>query len=309
MEDLTNIKYVYSNKFLKNINFKNKDYINQYSKFNYYLPQNIILDLKTNSRNVIKIINHYDFLKKYSNILLIINYNSKGFENLNRYMIKLYQNYFDNIVFITPSKINTKKIFSCNESSYGFYSYICILKIYEKYPDYKGYLFTNDDVFMKIWELKNLDFNIPWLYDFVPPNWHWLKASKCTKTYKILNNNIKWKQNLSRFLGDNYYIPAALSDFYYMPNYFISQLNKIYKIMYNSKIFLECAVPTSFGILLNKEYQLIFIHALWGRERRNAINTLLKESLQITIHPIKFFNSYFQKKVNQYIYFIEAKEY
>ena len=39
-------------------------------------------------------------------------------------------------------------------------------KVYNKYPNYKGYLYTNDDDFMKIWELNNLDFNIPWLYHF-----------------------------------------------------------------------------------------------------------------------------------------------
>ena len=117
---------------------------------------------------------------------------------------------------------------------------------------------------MKIWELNNLDFNIPWLYIFEPIYKNWTHYSNCIKLYNIINNNSNWKSNFTKFIGYNYYIPFALADFYYIPNYFASRLCEIFKYMYMSKIFLECAVPTSLGILLNKEYQLIYIKALWG---------------------------------------------
>ena len=309
LEDLSNIGYVLSNKFLKNIDYNYKIYNNIYPVFLYYLPQNPTMTLKKYSKNIIKLVNHYDFLKKYKDILLIINYNHGGFEKLNNYLKNLYQNYFDNLVFITPDYINNKNIISCNETFQGIYSYICFQKVYQKYPNYKGYLYTNDDDFMKIWELKNLDFNIPWIYNFVQPSKYWLKLSYCFNLYKILNNNYKWKLNLIKFLGYSYYIPAVISDFYYIPNYIANQICEIFKVMYNSRINLECAVPTSFGILLNREYQLIHFNALYGENRKKAINYLIKDNLQITIHPIKFFNFYFKKEVNQYIYFINAKEY
>lgn len=76
-------------------------------------------------------------------------------------MMNLNQNYFDNIVFITSGFINNKNLISCKKSYKGFFSYICFQKVYKKYPNYKGYLYTNDDDFVKIWELNNLDFNIP----------------------------------------------------------------------------------------------------------------------------------------------------
>ena len=79
--------------------------------------------------------------------------------------------------------------------------------------------------------------------------------------------------------------------------------------MYNSKIFLECAVPTSLGVLLNKEYQLIYFKPLYRNDRKKALTYLLKDYHQITIHPIKFFNFYFKKNINQYIEFINSKEY
>ena len=67
--------------------------------------------------------------------------------------------------------------------------------------------------------------------------------------------------------------------------------------------------PLLSAFYLNKEYQLIYIKALWGEERNNAINYLIREYNQITIHAIKFSNFIFQKNVDKYIDFINAKEY
>ena len=265
--------------------------------------------IKKNYQNNIKIVYHYNFFKKFKDILLIINYNHKGFECLNNYINKLYLEYFDKVIFITPSSFNTKDVISCKESFHGFYSYFCFQKVYKKYPNFKGYLYTNDDDFMKIWELNNLDFNIPWLYTFHGLSREWIHYSRCLKLNKILSNNSNWKQNLTNFLGKKYYIPVGLADFYYIPNNIAFRICEIFKVLYNSKIFLECAVPTSFGILLNKEYQLIHLKSLWGKNRRKAINHLIKDYKQITIHPIKFFNLYFKNNVNQYIEFINSKEY
>lgn len=57
-----------------------------------------------------------------------MNYNHIGFENLNEYLLKLYSPFFPNIVFITPNIINKSNeinIMPCNDSFYGYYSYIC----------------------------------------------------------------------------------------------------------------------------------------------------------------------------------------
>ena len=282
LEDLSNIGYNYSNKFIKNKIYYYKDYIKTYSKFNNYIPQTISIRLKKQNNQTIKI---------------------------NNYIMELYKNYFDNIVFITPGFINNKNLISCKNSYRGFFSYICFQKVYQKYPNYKGYLYTNDDDFVKIWELNNLDFNIPWLYNFgqLPKTYPFYKL--CINMSNILNNHTNWKQNLTKFLGNIYYIPEGIADFYYVPNYIAFRLCELFKVMYKSKIFLECAVPSSFGILLNKEYQLIYLRALFGQNRKKAINFLIKDYRQITIHPIKFKNIFFKKEVIQYISFINAKEY
>ena len=60
------------------------------------------------------------------------------------------------------------------------------------------------------------------------------------------------ENKFKKFLGHTYYIPIEIADFYYIPNTIASKICEIFEVMYNSKIFLECAIPTSFGILLKK---------------------------------------------------------
>jgi len=169
LDDLSNIGYKHASIFENKLNYEFEEYINSYTEFNSYIPFKPYEFLEKNKK-IIKIFFHKNSFIKYENVLLIINYNFKGFEYLNNYILKLYQNNFPNIVFITPSfTTNSPNTILCKESYKGYFSYICLEKVFSKYPNYKGYLFINDDDFMKIWELDNLNFNIPWLYQFVIP--------------------------------------------------------------------------------------------------------------------------------------------
>ena len=187
-----------------------------------------------------------------------MNYNHIGFENLNEYLLKLYSPFFPNIAFITPNIINKSNeinIIPCNDSFFGYYSYICFKKFYEEYSNYKGYLFINDDLFMKVWELDNFDFNIPWLYIFSPIYQRWLRYFDCKNIYKVIDTYSYWKRNLINFMGFDS-IPITLSDFYYIPNFMAIEFFDIFEKMFNSKVFLECAVPTTMGIILYNIYHL-----------------------------------------------------
>jgi hypothetical protein len=312
INDLSNIGYIYSSKFANKLGYDYKGYINLYSEFNSYIPNKPYEFLQKNLK-FIKIFYHQNSLMKYNNILLIINFNFKGFENLNNFILKLYENNFPNFVFIVPSEIiNNKNTVLCKESYQRYFSYICLEKVFIKYPNYKGYLFINDDIFLKTWELDNLNFNIPWLFQFnklnkkVSPKW-W-NFSQCINIHNVLNKNPVWKANLTKFLGD-YEIPISIADFYYLPNYLVPKFCKILKEMYKLKIFLECAVPTTMGIILSKEYQIIHFIGLWAKERNNFVEYLHKKYNQITIYPIKFSNIRYRTLVNSYNYFINAEEF
>ena len=107
IKDLLNIKYNFSYQNSEKFFYEYKKIFNIYSQFKYYLPynHNIILNNNDNKR-MIKIKNHYALNKSFTDILLIINFNHIGFENLNEYLLKLYSPFFPKILFITPNKSN-----------------------------------------------------------------------------------------------------------------------------------------------------------------------------------------------------------
>ena len=134
--------------------------------------------------------------KIYKDILLIINYNHDGFLKLNDYITNLYNKSFPNIIFINPSINKMPNIFSCQTSNNGYYSYNCFKNIYLKYPNYKGYLYINDDLFLKFWELQNLNFSFPWLNPYGLIGKNWAHYSKCLRLYNITNKKNDWKNKL-----------------------------------------------------------------------------------------------------------------
>ena len=304
--DLSQFGFIYSKNFSNEINYNYKDYLNIYSEMKLNIPSNQKHEIL--NKNKIKIRSHYSSNKTYDNILLIINYNTRGLEYLNSYLIKIYKSIFHNIVFVSPENISNNNTISCNNSYYGYYSYICLKKIYNKYQKFKGYLFINDDVFIKTWELDKFDYNIPWFYTFDKISKNWYHYKHCIPIYDIINNDFVWKSNLEKFMG-YYEIPTTIAAFYYLPNSILPQFIQIIEKMYDSRIFLECAVPTSMGIIKYQKYQLIYFRGLWGKERKQAINFLKEAFHQVTVHPIKFSNIYNRIKVEQFIFFINAKEY
>ena len=305
LKDLNNIGYNFSffcNNKKKSLN--NSNHFKIKSEFKLYIPSSLFILKNSN----IKLMNHLYSNEKYKDILLIINYNSNGFLKLNNYITNLYNKYFPNIIFINPSISQNPNVISCNKSYDGNYAYICFKKVYRKYPKYKGYLYINDDLFLKFWELQNLNFPLPWINQYAPIIRNWFHYSECLPLYNIFNNKIDWKNNIISFNGF-FEIIHGNSDFFYLPKYYASKICNIFDRMFKSKIFLECAIPNSMGILLASKYQIIKINTLWEKERENSINYLYNHSKQIMVHPIKLSNLTAQKKVNQYISFLNAKEY
>lgn len=305
-KDLLNLEYIFPKDLSQKIFYKYKQYFYKYSEFKYYLPNNPYLILNNNeNKNMIKIINHYKSNKTFIDILLIINYKYIGLKNY-KYIKKFYYSLFPNIVFITYDKRikrDKKNIILCNKSFNKDYFYICFKKIYEKFPKYKGYLFINGDVFMKIWELDNLDFNIPWFFIFSPIDNKLIHYQNYFKINEFIKNNIYWQNKITKCL--NFYdIKIYLADFYYIPNFIA---NKFYDIMFNSKISLEYNVPIL--MILYGKYQLIKVRLLWKKEKENIINFLKTNYREIIVYPMNFANNFVQKEINKYIFFINAKEY
>ena len=303
-KDLINIGYNFSSFTVTGIENNYSNFFKINSKFDLYIPSNTFI-IKNNN---LKLINHFILDKVYNEVLLIVNFNIKGFLSLINYITNLYNKYFPNIIFIYPSYTREPNTIYCKESSLGFYSYKCFKKVYNKYPNYQGYLYINDDLFLKVWELPNLNFSIPWLHQYSPLSKEWTHTPECFPLYRLLKKNIEWKNKLLIFNG---YIDVicSMSDFYYLPNYYASQICDIFDKMYKYRIFLECAVPNSIAILAAYKYQIVVINPLWGKDREKAIDYLFSKYDQIAVHPIKLSNEISRRKVNQYIFFINAYDY
>ena len=308
IDDLESFGYDYNLKFDKTIERDHKKLLNFYSELNFYYARQNKIVLQNNNGKNIKVFKHKDSKEKYNEILLIINYNYDFLTKLNNYILSLYHEYFPHMIFIYPGIIeNNETYISCPESHYGYYSYVCIKRVYKLYPNKRGYLFLMDDNFLKVWELENLDFNIPWFYHFFVRNDRFFRRSyRVVKT--ILDINIDWKRNYRKFLG-SLIIAYAVSDIYYIPQEDIINFCSKVDVMYRRRVFLETAVPTIMGTMLKERYQIIQFAGLWGDKRKNAMNYLLSAEKQITIHPIKFSNLDFQKEVNKYIFVMNAKDY
>lgn len=322
LEDLSTFNYIYSHDFnIKNIIDNYKNYIIISSKFSYsQISQGKIFLLNSKENKLIK---HITSNKVYKNILLIIIYNYSKLIFLNSYMIQLYKKFFPNIVFLKEGfqNLNRKDLIECKESSKGFYSYKCFREVYNRYPNMKGYLFIDDDNFIKPWQLENLNFNIPWINKiniycnitnpalYIKRNsslWKRLNHTYFTLKY-LLNRNISWKNNVRNFYGIK--IVNVLVDIVYIPNNIMKQFCDIVEIMYESKIFIQIAIPIAFGIMQLEKMNILTSIFLWKKKRKLVINYLRTNFSYISVHPIKFSNKYNRKHVIDYISFINALKY
>ena len=315
LTDLESFGFKYKNNYTITINSDVNNYININPEFRFYAPSTPEVDYFTKKNSKITLLKHYNTKKIYDDILLIINYNYEFLSSLNHFLFSLYSRNFPNIVFITPGQsinetinpLNFFNMIACPESHKGYYSYICMERVYAKYPSYKGYLFVMDDAFIKVWELENLNFSIPWILTFC-----FVKTKYWPKDYDreelLLEKHDDWKKNVEIFFNGNIK-GHGISDFFYLPNYFLPEFIKVGREFYNSTVFLELAVPSIYGIIMKPLYQYIHFIALWDKDRKNWKNYLYKAHRQIIIHPIKFSDKNTQIEVDKYMEFKKANDY
>lgn len=307
--DLDSFKYKYYRNYKVNISSNYKKYLKIPTQLKAYIPSisEVIINQKLHNNNS-KLIRHYKAQKKYEDILLVINYNYEFLTKLNDYITNLYQQFFPNIIFVTPGNTSSnEKVIACPESYKGYYSYYCLKRVYEKYPNMKGYLFVMDDVFMKIWEFENLNLDIPWIMSyFIGKTKNWPKDND--REITMLETKPVWRTRLKRFYNSNI-IAHGISDFFYLPQNFITEFIPVATELYNYRVFLELSVPSIYGIVLKPVYQFIFFSGLWNDDRKNWLSYLRTADKQMVIHPIKFSDINNQKEVIKYLYFKNANEY
>ena len=308
IDDLNNIGYNFNLEFSGKIERDHKKLLNIYSEFNFYFPRQNKIILKNNDFKNISLYKHKDSKAKYNDILLIINYNYDFLTKLNDYILKLYSEYFPHIIFIYPGEIeNNETYISCPYSHKGYYSYKCIKTVYELYPKKRGYLFLMDDNYLKVWELDNFDFSIPWFYHYFL-RFDGFDEITYVNTKILLDIHPNWKTRYREFLGSSI-IAYAVSDIYYIPREDIFTFCILADAFYDRRIFLETAVPTIMGIMMKQRYQIILFIGLWNERRNKVIEYIKSAHHQVTIHPIKFSNLTYQEEVNKFIFFMNGRDF
>ena len=313
IEDLENVGYTYSPNYSKNIHYNHKYFLKSYSEMTFYTPRKQReLMFNNGMEETHKVLYHYSSSTVFNDIILIINFYDKDLNKLKEYMYKLYQKSFPNIVFIssTLDEYNDYKgnhILSCPEASDKSLSYICIEKVYKNYPNMKGYLYLNNEILLKIWELDNFNLSIPWLCSF---NISDVKSNKYNYTgiLNIINKNEHLKKNLTKFLGKDG-VAEGMPHFYYVTNDTIVKFFKILKIMYENKVPEELAIPNTMGMMLYPHYQYIYFADLTQEEIKTVMTYIKRVHEQILVYPVDYTKANYRKEVDKYIYFMKAEDY
>ena len=313
IEDLENIGYIYSPNYLQEINYNHKDFLKIYSELSFYTPRKQReLMMNNGKEETHKVLYHYSSNTVFKDLILIINFYDKNIMELKDYMFKLYKKNFPNIVFISSSlqeykDNNGTHIISCPESNDKSLSYVCIQKVYNDYPNMKGYLYLNNEILLKIWELDNFDLNMPWVCSFNISEIGTLKDNQ-KSILNIINSKVELKDNLRKFLGKEG-IATGMPHFYYLPNNAVSKFIEISKEMYDNKVPQELAIPNTMGMILLPQYQYIYFADLNEEEIKTVMTYIKKVHEQILVYPVDFTRKDYRDEVDKYIYFMKAEDY
>ena len=313
IEDLESIGYNYSPDYSKNINYNHKDFLKISSEMSFYTPRKQRELMRNNGKEEThKVLYHYSSNTVFNELLLIINFYDKDVYALKDYMFKLYKKNFPNIVFISSTlqefkDNNGTHIISCPESKDKSLSYVCIQKAYQQYPKMKGYLYLNNEILLKIWELDNFDLNLPWVCSFNISETQTLKA-EYKGIQNIINTKLDLKENLKKFLGKDG-VAMGMPHLYYLPNNAVSKFIEIGNEMYNNKVPQELAVPSTMGMILLPHYQYIYFADLTQEEIRTVMRYIKKVHEQILVYPVDYTRAEYRLEVDKYIYFMKAEDY
>ena len=306
IEDLESFGYKYEPNYSVKINNNIKEFLNIESELKFYLPRKQRELMGNNGKEETnKILYHYPTKTVYNDILLIINFLDKDIKSLKDYMHSIYTKNFPNIIYISSIENldSNNDVIYCPEAKDASLSYICINKIFNKYPQMNGYLYLNFEVLLKIWELDNLDFNIPWLCGFN------LTQKINQEMNNLLNTKNNYKNNLEKFFGQKDTIGISFSQFFYIPKNYKETMISIFEEFYKNKIPQEYAICNAFGAALLPKYQYIYYEGWKELNVIDVMNYVRRVNEQIIVYPLDYSRKEIRDAVDDYYYFMKAEDF
>ena len=162
-------------------------------------------------------------LQKLKLILLAVNYNFPHYSSI-PILKEMYGGIFGKVVFCgNGDHLEVIKV----RGNKGYLGYDCVSNAIKMFPNFIGYLQSNDDVILNWWNLMKLDSSKIWISTPIPykdkignyigigngapsDGWHWWNAEdiprRCDATFHQLSslNNTKDGLNVSKYLVGMY---------------------------------------------------------------------------------------------------------
>jgi len=257
----------------------------------------------------------------FGDIIVVLNYNYANYENI-KILRKLYNGIFGRVIscgpMAKPGKRQPDIVYRGNATWKGvptwYYRYTCLNLAYMKHPNFKGYLYSNDDVIMnpwnflhfdkrKLWQGNDIDWNQTINKPIVNPKWLWWKTrfglKACEKYWSALKvlskKDLSFKNSFHKFLTNNNGISKCgkgWADTWYVPKRLMKMFIKLSIIAKKSELISELAIHIIFASLDLKK-NIENLHGIYLHDVRTAnINLWLVYNLNLTfVHPVKYNNS------------------
>ena len=262
-------------------------------------------------------------LKNYfQDVLLIIVYHYPFYQTIPLLMSN-YQDAFPHIIVCGPRESSRFQILKVDFGPRGYFSYECLGKAIRLHPDFRGYLFINDDMIVNWWNFAKLDKDKIWQgaqinYDIAhelgrrpfPDDWMWWKnqngSVNCENAYvkvtSLIANSSSLDVDIQKLLeihfrnGRNKTMCfRTWSDFVYVPGKFSREFELLCRIFFENKVFLEIAFPTIISFLddwdaWEKVYGIYLPEVYGFQDFSNVKYVWPKFSKNVPfLHPVKFF--------------------
>ncbi|KAF9969163.1 hypothetical protein BGZ73_008603, partial [Actinomortierella ambigua] len=237
----------------------------------------------------------------FKDILLVVNFNHPDYAAIEPFL-DIYKGYFPNIQFYGPEvPENLKDVVVEMPHDAGFTSsYQSIADAVERFPKYRGYLYTNDDTLLNVYQLAGFDQDKVWkqvpdpikdvhdLSKAPPDDWfHWPKPEGRKMWEDATSLTAEQKARIAKFSKvDGPVDVRAFADAVYVPARIGQELAGVLKQFAKHNMFLELALglalvavePTENWVSWKETY-------LWFGERDSWRQSLTKDMAMM--HSVK----------------------
>ncbi|KAF9315390.1 hypothetical protein BG003_003098 [Podila horticola] len=238
---------------------------------------------------------------RFKDILLVVNFNHPIYDAIKPFL-SIYEPYFPNIKMYGPNvPALLKDVVTEIPYDKGFTGYRSLAHAMEKYPNYSGYLYANDDTVLNVFQLAKFDQDKVWkqvpnltidLYDHSkdpPLPWpHWGEQETNNMWNDPTSLTAEQRQRITTFTKvDGPADIRAYVDAVYVPSRISVELTDVLNRFLKNRVFLEVAVGLALvAVEPTENWESWKESYLWYDGERPRWREYLKPGVGM-IHPVK----------------------